>query len=319
MKKFLGLLVLIVLLNGCDDGKLTVDTIDFENVSGASSCGEIIYKLKESEALFMNIPASENAFVNDETLEGKPREILIEGEVTVKYRSYNGKVSKDNICEIAGPITPAATSEWIAKSGTILVTTKAIYSATNTETGQKKILRYSHTIVYKNIVFLKSDGTEQKYDTFTFGDYETQATVLPFSFASIALQRCSSKTKIFSARNTGNESLVLENVDSNLIPNNTGTITQSISTTSNKLVYRLYESPLPSTALQLDYFCGNTTPDLPAIKEEWIATEGTIKVETTTSGGLLHKISLKNVTFKRGNSTFYFGNDMLFGELLLRN
>ena len=316
MKRLLGLLVLIVLLNGCDDGKLTVDIINFEDVT-ASPCGEIIYKLKDSEALFMNIPASENAFVNDETLEGKPREILIEGEVTVKYRSYNGKVSKDNICEIAGPITPAATSEWIAKSGTIQVTTKANYSATNAETGQKKISGYSHFIVYKNIVFSKSDGNEQKYDIFTFGDYQIPATSLPFSFTSIPLQRCSSTTKIFSARNTGNESLVLENVDSNLIQNNTGTITQPITATSNKLVYRLYESSLPTTALQLDYFCGNTTPVLPVIKEEWVATSGDIEVSTTTSGGILHTIRLKNVTFKRGNSSFYYGDDMLYGELLL--
>ena len=86
---------------------------------------------------------------------------------------------------------------------------------------------------------------------------------------------------------------------------------------SNKLVYRLYESSLPTTALQLDYFCGNTTPVLPVIKEEWVATSGDIELSTTTSGGILHTIRLKNVTFKRGNSSFYYGDDMLYGELLL--
>ena len=318
MKRLLGLLVLIVLLNGCDDGKLTVDIINFEDVT-ASPCGEIIYKLKDTEALFMNIPASENAFVNDETLEGKPREILIEGEVTVKYRSYNGKVSKDNICEIAGPITPTATSEWIAKSGTIQVTTKANYSATNAETGQKKISGYSHFIVYKNIVFSKSNGNEQKYDTFTFGTYETNATALPFSFDPKLVKQCTTRTKIFNARNNGTESLVIEDVDSNLIQNNIGTITQPISATTNKLVYRLYRGSLPTLALQPDYFCGDITPTNPVLSEEWVATSGDIEVIRTTSGGILHTIRLKNVTFKRGNSSFYYGDDMLFGELLLPN
>jgi hypothetical protein len=138
MKRLLGLLVLIVILNGCDDGKLTVDTINFEDVT-ASSCGEIIYKLKDSEALFMKIPAEKNAFLNDETLLDKPREIPIGGEVTVRYRFYNGKVASDNICIVSGPITPVATGEWIAKSGTIQIITKANYATTNTETGQKKI------------------------------------------------------------------------------------------------------------------------------------------------------------------------------------
>ena len=316
MKRLLGLLVLIVILNGCDDGKLTVDTINFEDVT-ASSCGEIIYKLKDSEALFMKIPAEKDAFLNDETLLDKPREIPIGDEVTVRYRFYNGKVASDNICIVSGPITPVATGEWIAKSGTIQISTKANYATTNTETGQKKISGYNHSIVYKNIVFSKSDGTEQKYDTFTFGDYQTSTTSLPFSFDIKLVEQCPTTTKIFNARNNGNESLVIENVDSNLIQNNTGTVTQPITATSNKLVYRLYGSSLPTTALQLGYFCGNTIPDLPVIKEEWIATSGDIECITTTAGGYLHKISRKNVTFQRGNSSFYYGDDMPFGELLL--
>jgi len=39
MKKFLGLLVVLLLLNGCDDGKLTVSSINFDAVA-ASSCGK---------------------------------------------------------------------------------------------------------------------------------------------------------------------------------------------------------------------------------------------------------------------------------------
>lgn len=315
MKKLLGLLVIIVLLNGCDDGKLTVDTINFDDVT-ASSCGELVYKLKDTEALFMKIPADRNAFLNDETLENEPREIKIEGDVIVKYRFYNGKVAADNICLVAGPITPTATNEWTATSGIIQITSKATYATANTETGQKKISGYSHFIVFKNIVFAKSNGEIQKYDTFSFGNYQTTITPLSLSFDPKIVSQCISETKIFNARNSGTESLVIENVDPDLIQN-TGTITQPISSTTNKLVYRLYNTSLSASVS--DYFCGTTTPATPTIKEEWIATEGTIQVVNTTSGGFLHTIILKNVTFKRGNSSFYYGDAILYGELLLPN
>ena len=64
MKKFLGILVCLLMLNGCDDGDLTIETINFEDVQ-ASSCGETIYKLNGNEALYMKIPASFNAFSNE--------------------------------------------------------------------------------------------------------------------------------------------------------------------------------------------------------------------------------------------------------------
>jgi len=317
MKKIIGLLALILMLNGCNDGELTIDTIDFDDIK-ASSCGELIYKLKDNEALFMNIPATKNAFTNDETPENEPREIAIEGDVVVKYRFYNGTVSSDNICIVAGPITPTATNEWTATSGTIQITTKATYTTPNPETGQKKITGYTHSIVFKNIVFTKIDGTNQKYNTFSFGSYQTTITPLSFSFDPELVRQCDSKTKIFNARNNGAESLVIENVDPLLIQN-TATVTQPISATTNKLVYRVYKSSLPTTLALPDYFCATTTPSSPVISEEWVATEGTIEVNTTTAGGILHAITLKNVTFKKGNSSFYYGDSILYGNLLLAN
>ena len=110
--------------------------------------------------------------------------------------------------------------------------------------------------------------------------------------------------------------LVIENPDADLIQNS-GTVTRPIGNTSNKLVYRLYNESLPASLV--DYFCGTSTPNTPTVKEEWIATEGTIEIVNTTSGGFLHTFRLKNVTFKRGNSSFYYGDDILYGELLLPN
>lgn len=312
MKKILGLFVLIVMLNGCDDGKLTIDTVNFDTVS-TYLCGETVYKLKDTEAIFMKIPAEKNAFLNDETELNTPRIIRIGGDVTFKYRFYDGKVTSDNICLAAGPIAPKAIKEWVATSGNIEITTTARYTSTDATPGQKKIAKYNHHIIIKNLVFAKPDGTVQKYDTFTFGDYLTDATSLALNFDPALVARCDSKTKIYNARNNGIESLSIENVDPNLIQN-TGTITQNVSSTNNKLVYRLYNTSLPTSLT--DYFCG-TTPVTPTIKEEWIATEGTIEVVNTTSGGYLHTITLKKVTFKKGNSTFYYGDAILYGQLLL--
>jgi hypothetical protein len=59
------------------------------------------------------------------------------------------------------------------------------------------------------------------------------------------------------------------------------------------------------------------------VNEEWVAqpgvtgTSGIIEVTTTTNGtGYLHTIKLKGVTFQKGNNTFYYGNDILYGNLL---
>ena len=320
MKKFLGLLVIMVMLNGCDDGKLTVNTINFDSVT-ASSCGEIVYKLNNNEALFIKIPADRNAYANDPTPADTPLEIPISSTVIVKYRFYNGKVVSDNLCTLPAPISPSATDEWNATSGTIEIATAPVYAVPNATTGQSKIVKYNHHIILKNVVFLKPDGSNQKYDSFTFGDYLTDATTLLFNFDPTLVGECSSNTKIYNARPNGIESLVIENIDSNLINNTVGTTTQLIGDTTNKLVYRLYSTSLPSVVS--DHFCVTTEPTTPAISELWTGVSGvanvsgSIEVTTTTFGtGFSHSIRLKNVTFKKDNSTFYYGNDILYGVLL---
>lgn len=315
MKKILGILIFVVVLSGCNDGDITVSTINFDNIT-ANSCGEIIYKIKDTEALFMNIPESENAFSNDITLENKPKLIAIGGEVTLKYRFYDGKVSPENICIVAGPIKPQAIEEWVAKAGFIEINTTARYSTPDPVTGQTKILKYNHTIVFKNLVFAKPDGTDIKYDEFIFGDYLTDANALTLDFDPTLVASCTDNSKIYNVLSTRNQSLVIENPNADLIQN-TGVVSQQITSTSNKLVLRLYTTPLPTTLSS--YFCGTTTPTTPLIKEEWIATGGTIEITNTTSGGFLHTIYLKKVTFQRGESTFYYGDSVLYGELLLPN
>lgn len=323
MKKFLGLLVFILVLNGCNDGDMKIETINFEDVQ-AASCGETIYKLNGNEALYLKIPESQNAFINDITPAGAPRTILIGGQVSVTYRAYNGPVTMANICSTPGPITPVATQEWIATSGTIEIATIAVYSSPDATTGAVKILKYIHNITFKNIVFAKPSGT-QVYETFPFGEYSTPATTLPMNFNPEDVAVCPSGNLLYNARTNGIEAMYIQNFDANLLSiANLGVAkTGLISAASNTLVYRLFETAL--TTNNEAYFCGGL-PAVPAINEEWVANSGVenvsgiIEVTTTTNGsGYLHTIRLKAVTFQKDNSTFYLGDNVLFGLLLNAN
>lgn len=324
MKKILGLLALILVFSNCDDGDMTIETIDFQDVQ-AGSCGEIIYKLNGNEALYMKIPESANAFANEITPTDTPRTITIGGSVSVTYRAYNGTVTAANLCNTPAPISPVATQEWTAGSGTIEISTIAVYSTPDAVTGATRIIRYLHNIVFKNIVFNKPDGT-QVYESFPFGEYSTSATTLPLNFNADDVAICPSNQLLYNARTNGIEAIYIENFDSNLLSTaNLGTPkTALVSGTSNRLVYRLFETAL--TTANQDYFCSGTLPSAPAVDQEWLAqdgiadTSGIIEVVTTTNGsGYLHTITLKAVTFQNGSNTFYLGNSIVIGNLLTAN
>lgn len=324
MKRILGLLVLILFLNGCDDGDLTIETINFDDVQ-AASCGDIIYKLNGNEALYIKIPNATEVFSNNVTPVGTPTPITIGGEVTVTYRAYNGTVTVANLCSTPAPISPIATEEWIATSGRIEIATIAVYSTPDATTGATKILKYIHNIVFKDIIFNKPSGV-QIYETFPFGEYQTDATTLSLDFDAEDLQICPSNQLLYNARNNGIEAIYIQNFDAALLDTtNLGVAkTGLISSTTNKLVYRLFLSSI--TTSNQDYFCGATLPDTPEINEEWIAQNGVtdvsgiIEVTTTTNGsGFSHTVVLKAVTFQKDNNTFYLGNSIVMGTLLTAN
>ncbi|HLA57017.1 MAG TPA: hypothetical protein VK623_13010 [Flavobacterium sp.] len=318
MKRLLGLLVCMLILNGCDDGDLTVDSFDFSNET-AQRCDNKIYKLTDTEALIVEIPYDQ-AFINDPTPEGEPITFTISSSANrVVYRSYNGSVAGANICGTIPPATPNVTQEWVATSGIIEITTIAVKTA-NTDTGfegGENINKYRHTITFRNINFLKPDGTNQLYETFAFGTYDTNATELPFNFDD-DLDKCDTTNTVFNF--VGNEALML-NIDPNLLPNEQTTLEGLISTTTNKLTYSLFTNG----ALSADYFCTSPVPATPTITETWAANDGVadisgiVKVITTSGGGTgvyEHEIHLINVTLKKGNSEFLLAEDYLFGTLI---
>lgn len=319
MKKALSLLVLLAFINACDDGNLTQEDISFEDVStrscSNSSTNTLIYKLKEKEALIMEIPTT--TFTSEPTPVDEPIELNISTSSNrVVYRFYNGTVASDNICETIAPATPVITEQWTATDGIIQIVTTAIKS-TNETTNATKISGYNHNIILKNVTFAKANGT-QVYETFPFGDYTTSATNLPFNFDA-TLDKCTSSNDVYNYN--ASEALIL-NIDPNLILNEATALntprTGLIGTTTNKLTYRLFSNLLTS-----DYFCQSTTPTTPAVNEEWSGVSGVsgetgiIEVTTTTNGpnSFKHTIVLKKVSLKKGNSDFSLGDSYTLGEL----
>lgn len=317
MKRIVGLLVLLLLLNGCDDGNLVLETINFEDaITQSCSTNNILYKLKEKEALLLEIPTS--SFTNEPTEIGTPTEITIGGSNRVVYRFYNGTVAANNICETIPPATPSVTDQWTATGGTIQIITTAI-KTTNTTDNSTRISGYNHNIVFKNVTFTKANGT-QVYETFPFGDYLTTTTSLPFGFDETT-ERCTSNTPNLLYNYSGSEALTLD-IDPSLIDNTVTPLnsprTGILGTTTNKLTYRLYAGLIPTS-----YFCNTSIPTTPAISQEWNAIAGVsgisgiVEITTTTNGtGFKHTIVLKKATLKKGNSDFSLGDSYIYGDLL---
>ena len=319
MKRVFSLLVLVFLLNSCDDGNLTLETIDFEDAQTLScSTNNIIYKLKEKEALLLEIPKT--TFKNEPTVPGTPTVIDIDNSTyRVVYRFYNGTVAADNICNTIAPATPIVTDQWTATSGKIEITTTTI-TATGTIPGSTIITGYNHRIVFKNITFDKGNGT-QVYETFVFGDYVTPASTLPFGFDK-NVEQCSVSKDVYNY--TSSEALTLENLDATLIVNTETPLntprTALIGSVKNKLIYRLYSNGV----LTPSYFCNLINPPLPTISEEWngvngvSGVSGVIEVTTIKSGttAYKHTIIIKNATLMKGNSSFKLGDIYTYGELI---
>ncbi len=318
MKRVFSLLFFVLFLNGCDDGNLTLETINFEDVDTKScSTNNIIYKLKENEALLLQIPQTE--FVNEPTNPSAPKLINIDDStVRVVYRFYDGTVADNNICNTIQPATPKVNDQWIATSGKIEITTTTI-TKEGSIAGSTVITGYNHLIVFKNITFDKGNGI-QKYETFVFGDFVSSITPLSLGFDK-NVEQCAVSKDIYNF-NSG-ESLSLENIDSNLIINEETPLntprTALIGSVKNKLTYRLYNGLVTST-----YFCNANVPTTPVIIEQWTAESGVanvtgiIEVTTIKSGttAFKHSIVIKKATLKSGNKSFKLGDVYTFGEFL---
>ncbi len=327
MKNFLGLVLVTVLLISCDDGDLTVDNIDFSTVT-ASSCGNIIYKINGSEILLLNVPQTifETAFLNEPTGIDAPRFIAVNTENQIIYRGYDGTVAASSFCTPIPPASPVVSEEWIGTDGSIEVRTKAVKVANSNPNlvGGEKIEKYRHSIVIRNLSFLKPDGTTQIYANFTdLGNFDRPAIVLPFAFDN-TLERCPSSNTVYNF--VGRETLRLL-IDPILLTNAETPAGSPriglLSSTLNKLDYSIYTD---NGIIDANLFCAATPPATPIVIENWTAVDGVsgvsgvIEVTTSVAGNVYeHEIHIKNAVLRRGNVEFKLADDYFLGTLTSTN
>ncbi len=318
MKKILGLFAFTLFFNGCDDGDIIIETIDFEDVTAVNcNLNDLLYKIKDSEALIIEMDNSENYYTNNTSETGSPTTVTINNSTNkVIYRSYSGEVATGNICATIPLASPNVIEEWVATAGTIEITTTAnvVPNSTSTAGNATKVSGYTHHFEFKNITFLKPNGEQQFYSTYSFGDYVRNTNPYPFGFDEEDVKKCSITNEFYNF--SGKESFVL-NLDSSIYSGTAGTNTKVISAT-NKVSYKLFESTLSDS-----YFCSTTSPTTPVLSEEWKAVDGVsgvsgeIEIIATQVGSQFeYKIYLKKVTLKRGNSQFYLGDNYYYGTIL---
>lgn len=321
MKKYACLLLFALLLNGCDDGDITVETLDFKDIKSAScdpTTNKLLYKIKNQESLLLQLDI--NTLQNEPTLPGSPRTHNIDNS-TYKffYRSYNGPVAISNICDLIPPTTPNVVNQWFAKSGIIEITTTAQVSPPNATTGATTITGYTHSIIVKNITYNVSslDITQPEV---VFGDYAVTVAAPDLNFSK-EIKQCLDSKQIYTYNS--NSAMTIDAIESNLIKNEITPLnnprTGLIGTDKNKLLYRVFTG----SALTDAYFCQTTIPTTPILKETWAGVTGVpdksgiIEVTTTTFGEnkFKHTIRLRNTTVKKLNNEFNLGTSYLIGEM----
>ncbi|SEO86673.1 hypothetical protein SAMN05444671_1187 [Flavobacterium sp. CF108] len=324
MKKYVSLLILALLLNGCDDGDLTVDTIDFADVQTSASCPNsstdetaptLIYKLKTQESLVIQMPA--NSIKTDATPVGTPLTYDIDNSTyRVLYRAYDGTVAINNICGTIPPRTPNVTEEWQATAGIIEVTSTQVTGDKSATDGSTRITGYNHQIVFRNITFLKPAGPQTE-EEFVFGNYTTAADPINLTFTTVPTQ-CTDKKQVFNFNPTSY--MQVNNLDQNLIQQVVGTRSSAITAAANNITYTTFKSN--TGTLTSSYFCISPAPSAPAVSTVWnsvVDNNGIVEVTTTATGTTSivykHTITIKNVTLKKGNSSFYLADNFVLGTI----
>ncbi|UWY26526.1 hypothetical protein [Flavobacterium sp. TR2] len=326
MKKYAALLLFALFLNGCDDGDLTVDEIDFADVKESQACdpttNTLIYKLKTQEALLLQMP--QGAIINDNGTKTYTIDANGTGSYRVVYRAYDGAVTKENICGVIPPSIPKVTEEWLGVEGQIEIVTTQIDPANTNNDGGTRITGYEHSIVFRNITFMKPAGKQTEKE-FVFGTFNTTVTPADLTFKTNpngSAYECDEVKRVYNYNNSFY--LSIDDIDPALLVNvvtpSNQPRTSLITATQNKVFYRTAKAETGSiTPL---YVCSKIQPTSPIIEETWTGQlgkpneSGIIEVTTTLTGQVYtHTIVLRNVILEKGNSSFKLGNSFVLGKI----
>ncbi|MCP2025998.1 hypothetical protein L1276_001138 [Flavobacterium sp. HSC-32F16] len=331
MKKYASLIFLAFLLNGCDDGDLTVDEINFDSVTpvscttftenSLSTDPVIIYKLKTQEALILQLPQTEGIVNDNNTVTYD----IDNAQYRVLYRAYSGTVAKDNICGTIPPSSPNVTEEWVGSAGKIKIVSSQV--PTDIDANDSfRIKAYNHAITFENITFQKPAGPQVEA-LFEYGTFQTTVTPADLTFINAdtgEAKKCDDNTKVYNYN--ASFTLTVENLDPALLLNEATPPgqprSQAVSATTNKVVYRNFVNGSGSITDAYN-FCAAQIPTVPALRETWIGTDtseakkATVEVTTEKIGDntFIHTVVLKNIKLTKDNSYFQLGNTFLLGKI----
>nr|WP_315221007.1 hypothetical protein [uncultured Flavobacterium sp.] len=315
MKKYACLLLFAMLLNGCDDGDLTEEKIDFTEITPVgcdTKTYDLLYKIKSQESLLLKLPQYTLApEIGTPVVGTKEFDIVADGAYQLVYRAYDGVISKSNICDDIRPTFPNVTNEWFATGGRLKIVTTAT-TTENTENGSSSITGFAHLIIIEKVTYSKPQGSQVENEDLVFGTITTGYTSPSVTFVN-AVDECPTTKQLYNYTST--YSMTINDIDPNLIVEAETPVgsprSSSITATQNKVVYNTYNG-----AIDVNYFC-NGTPTSPTINTTWnAAVGGIIEVATTKSGTTFtHTITLKNVQLVNGNLSFKLGNSYLLGIL----
>lgn len=142
-------------------------------------------------------------------------------------------------------------------------------------------------------------------------------TFQTFNFGTAAVQSCTATGIIY--KTSGTQALILDLDPAAFINIETGATPRNVTLgAANRLVYRNYTGNVSSASL-----CSEIPPASPVVAEEWIALPGgTLNIVTTEREdddgkliGYSHAITLKSVTFTKGDETIIM-QDNVFGTYL---
>ena len=132
MKKLFLSLILCISFS-CDDGDLTIETIDFDDASimfcetSTTINSTLFFKLNSTEALILELQSGvlKNEASQDTITSGVP------GQSQVTYRSFTGTIGKDYFCDAFPPLDPLVTQELDAQGGSVKIfTTQSVTDST---------------------------------------------------------------------------------------------------------------------------------------------------------------------------------------------
>ena len=168
MKNLLTFLLCLTLYS-CDDGDLTIETIDFDDIdidycdTTVTTTTTLFFKISGNEALILTLASGT---LKSEASDGEV-EYPISSSTTLTYRDFSDDVSSDYFCDLIPTTEPTVLEEIEAESGSVLITTTAIVNGDTTT--------YEHTIRLSEITFINASNNQRITDL-SINDFGTVTT-----------------------------------------------------------------------------------------------------------------------------------------------